>query len=370
MRFIAPFASLRALLIAAILTANAASGAHAASDTRPQIAITAIVRHATIDVMIQGIEDALSAAGLVPGDDVAISFDSARANLERADDIARSLQQRDVSLIVALSEPSARIVAAKHYRTPIVIAGLTVAKADAIVAERRTRLLTGIGNGDADDALIDLVAVIRPAAKRVLTPLFVPEDEAAATLRPLVAAARTKPFAIEPYPVADGAAGDALLPAATNTASDIIFLSRALVGDHADAVIHEATRRGLPIVADSRDLVVRGATATIILDNYAVGRQVGDLAAAILRDPSLARQPIRRAEARYLIVNGEAATDPRLGLAVNLTDIANEVIEWAEPGGPRPVFKPLAPPSATSESQLNQAPTRSSSGNSAGSANR
>ena len=141
-----------------------------------RIAVTAIVDHTTVDAMRQGIDDGLSAAGLLPGENVTITFESANASLKRADEIARDLLRRNVNLVIALSEPSARAIARLPFRVPVVIAGLPVAKADAIAAGRKAHLLTGVASGDVHSAHIDLIAAIRPNTKRVLVP-YQPVDE-------------------------------------------------------------------------------------------------------------------------------------------------------------------------------------------------
>ncbi len=162
-------------------------------------------------------------------------------------------------------------------------------------------------------------------------------------VRTLIAAARTRSFSIEAIRIQAAPDADAVLPGDIDYAGTVLYLAQSSVGDAADMLIREAEHRGMLVVADTRDLVVRGAAATIIHDSYAIGRQAGEIAAAILRDPSLARQPIRRAEARHLIVNAEVANDARLRFPISLTDAANEVIEWARPDGPYPVVKPEAP---------------------------
>jgi putative ABC transport system substrate-binding protein len=234
---------------------------------------------------------------------------------------------------------------------PVVIAGLPIAAADAIAARRKARLLTGIASGDVHAGHVELIASIRPNAARVVVPHVRSDAAHQAMMRALVAAARTRPFTIEPYRIDEAGGGAAALPATLDPATSVVYLAAASAGDAADAVIEEAGRRGLPVVADRRDLVVRGATATLVHDSYSIGRQTGELAAAILHDASQARQPIHRAEARFLIVNGEAAADPRLKLAVDLAEVANEIIEWAQPDGPNPVVKPAPPPEGEVSSQ-------------------
>lgn len=350
----------RALLLLAVAAVAAAlpGGAPAARDGRPHIAIVALVDHPAIDAMRRGISDSLRETPLPPDNRLRLSYETADADPERVEAIARSLVDSDVDLVIALTEPMARAVAAQPLRIPVVVSGIPLAAADAIAVDRQARLLTGIAIGDVHRVHMDLVSEVQPGARTVLFPYRNDNSAPPAMIRALTAAARTHPFTVVPYAVPAGADPAAVLPRSLDRSTTVVYLAATAVGAHADALVGEANRRGLPVIADSRGLVVRGATATIVHDDYAIGRQTGSIAAAILRDPTRARQPIRRAEARFLVVNGEAMNDRRLNLPARLADRADEVIAWAQAGGPNPVTKP-APPAAVRE-PAETAPARGS----------
>lgn len=336
-----------------LLGTSTAGAASPETDRQPQITIVAIVDHPTIDAMRRGISDSLRAGNLTPGAQVRIRFENAQADLARVEAIARSLGDSEVDLVIALSEPVAQVIAAQPLRIPVIVSGIALDAADKIATNRRARLLTGVAIGGVRRVHLDLIATIRPDATTVLVPYLREDAEQAAMVRTLMAAARTKSLSIKAWQVPAGAKASATLPHTTlpqitlppalDTARTVLYLAAGATRDSADALIAEAGRLGMPIIADSRDLVVRGATATIVHDYYAIGRQTGRIVAAILRDTSLARRPITRANAHFIVANGEAANDPRLNLAVSIVDLADEVIEWVQPEGPNPVAKPAPP---------------------------
>ena len=337
--------ALSLLTVVAIADVAIPPPAMAAHDGMPHVAVVSIVDHPTVDAMRRGISDSLRDAGMAPGDRIHLDYETAGADLERATAIALALLDGDVDLVIALTEPMARAVADQPLRVPIIVSGIPLAAADAIAANRQARLLTGIAIGDAHQVQMNLITEIRPAARTVLFPYGGEGNAPPAMLRSLTAAARTYPFAVIPYAIADGADTNALLPSSLNPATTVIYLAAKAAGEHADALILEAGRLAIPVVADRRELVVRGATATVIHDYYAIGRQTGRAAAAILRDPTRARQPVQLAEARFVVVSGEALHDRRLKLPAGLATQAREVISWAQNDGPSPVAKPAPPAS-------------------------
>ncbi|MEK9662727.1 MAG: ABC transporter substrate binding protein [Alphaproteobacteria bacterium] len=316
-----------------------------ATAQRPRIAVLAIVDHPDIDAMRRGIGDSLRARGLSPGRAVTLDYRTANADPARVEALADALAENTADLVIALSEPMARAVAGRPLRIPIIVSGLPIDRADAIAAGREAKLLTGVAFGAVAAAQFELIETMRPDVRRVLVPWRNAAGSEAASLRALTAGARTRSFAVAPWPLPAIGSAPTTLPAGADPATSLVYLASGMIDGEAAALIAAAARHAMPVVADSRDLVIRGATAAIVHDFYAIGRQTGNLAAAILHDPTRARQPIRQADARHLVVNGETATDPRLRLAVPLDALAHEVIAWAEPKGPNPRTKPTPPES-------------------------
>lgn len=332
-------------VVAALMLAAITAGAPVRAET-PRVAVVAIVDHPDIDAMRRGIGDSLRAAAQSSGADFRLDYATAGADPARVDAIADAIAGGGADLAIALSEPMARALAGRPLRIPVIVCGLPLDQADAIAASRQAKLLTGVAFGTNIDAQFELIATMRPATRTVLVPWIAEASGEPPVLRTLAAMARTRAFSVVLWRLPAGDDPVATLPPGTDPATSIVYLSAQLAGRRADALIAVAGRNAMPIVADSRALVVRGATAAIIHDFYAIGRQAGNLAAAILRDPTRALRPVRRAEAHYLVVNGEAAADPRLDLAVPLESLANEVIAWAEPAGPNPQAKPRPPVAA------------------------
>jgi putative tryptophan/tyrosine transport system substrate-binding protein len=304
------------------------------------IAIVAIVDHPMIDALRGGIADSLRSAGLAPGERVRISFESARADPRRAQSIARSLRDGDADLVIALSEPMARLVADMPLAIPVLAAGIPLALADKLSAERRDNILTGVATDDNPDVQLALIAALRPDVRTVLLPYAAQNAPPGALLDSVTAAARNYAFVVFPWPIA----GDnATIPRLAPPARTAIFLAADAIDSQAGAVLREADRVGIPVIADRRELVVDGATAATIHDFHDIGRQTGRIAATILRNPAPAQLPFRHAEARFLVVNNDALTDRRLNLALDLAGIADETIDWAHPNGPAPVSKPTPP---------------------------
>ena len=108
LRFLALFIAIAVFALPAVPTVS-----HAADDKRklPFVAVTAIIRDAAIDALYTGMTDALRKAGFRNGESVRLRFESAQADTVRATELIRSFGRDRADIIVAFTEPSARIAA-------------------------------------------------------------------------------------------------------------------------------------------------------------------------------------------------------------------------------------------------------------------
>ena len=334
-------------LVATLLAVSATmAGAQTAGekDALPFVAVTAIVLDASIDALYTGMTDALREAGFRDGDTVRLRFESARADAVRAAELVRTFERQGATVIVALSEPSARIAAAERLRVPLVIAGIEQATANEIRRKRKARLVTGIVNADRFDSPLALIREFAPNVRTVAIPVGVDDPAGEDAIRSATAFARGIDLTIEQLPVSieNGSIGARI--DSFSAGRTAIFLDRRIFPDApVEQIIAAAEAANLLVFASDEDTVVRGALAAIVTDSYGTGLQIGRLVARILRDPSAARTMLQPAEPTYVVINQDTAS--RAGLEIPETILARRgrIIGWADIEGPRPRGKPAAP---------------------------
>ncbi len=327
-------------LPAAIAVSHAADD----SDAVPFVAVTAIVRDASIDALYTGMTDAMRDAGYRDGDSIRLRFESAQADTVRAAQLIRSFSRERADVIVAFTDPSVRIAANERLRVPLVIAGIGPETADELRRERNARLLTGIVDGVRYDTQLALIQEIAPSVRSVAIPVSVDKPSDKKAIRLMTAFARSINLTIEQLPVSVdkgviAATIEAYLPDET-----VIFLDRRIFPDApVERIIAAAEATNLLVFASDEDTVVRGALAAIVTDAYGTGRQIGRLVARILKKPSAARTPLQPAEPSYIVINQDTAA--RIGIEIPDTVLARRgrVIGWADINGPRPRGKPAVP---------------------------
>lgn len=97
------------------------------SGSQLKIGICKIVEHPALDAAQQGTIDALTAAGIIEGEDVVYLISSAQGDPNNAIPISQNYKSQDVDLVVAISTPMA-LAAAEVFKdsdTPIIFSAVT-----------------------------------------------------------------------------------------------------------------------------------------------------------------------------------------------------------------------------------------------------
>ena len=333
------------LALVPFLLFPAGRAAMAQEQAPPLIGITAITITAEIQAVIDGMRDRLAERGYRPRENIAFDIRDSAADPAAASNLIRDFVNRNVRVIVAITNPSIRIALAQDNRIPIVGTGLTMDQAWQITRDHRRRPITGIAESDTRADQFALIRVLAPEVITVAVPVDPINGPTAAQLQELVAIARAQDLTVTPLPVsvAENAVDENIRNLDPDTTA--LFLDVTVLPDApVEALAAAAAGQRLRLFSNSEDSVIRGALATMVIEPYGIGQQLGDMVADILENPTAARRPFERARASHLVFNEEGRTVLDVSaIETEIADRQQSVIDWAETRNPRPKLKPAAP---------------------------
>lgn len=306
-------AALTPVLLAALLFVPVPA-ATAAETTA--VAVTQIVEHPALDACRQGVKDELAEAGLVEGEALAWSYQTAQGNPTTAVQIARKIVGDAPDVVVAISTPSAQSVAAATSDIPVVFSAVTDPLAAKLVADldRPGGNVTGVSDLLPIAAHLKLMTDLVPEAHRIGVLYNPGEVNSVALVHQLKEAAAD----------ADLTVFEAVAP----RSADVLAAGRSLVGkvdviyvptdntvvSALEAVVKVGIDAGLPVFAADTDSVQRGAVAALGFNYYDVGRQTGQMVLEILDGADPATMPVRFVEKMQLHLNLKSAE--QMGVAI------------------------------------------------------
>jgi len=319
----------RALMLSAIMAGVLLGGAavHAAPPPK-SVAVTAIVEHPSLDMVRDGVRDALKAAGYEAGKNLTWQYQSAQGNTATAAQIARKFAGDAPDVIVAIATPSAQAVVAAVKTVPVVYSAVTDPVAAQLVPGMQASgtNVTGVSDALPVEQQIELIRKVVPDARRVGMVYNPGEANSVAVVKQmqelLPKFGMSLVEAAAPRTVDVGSAARSLIGKVdviyTSTDNNVISAYESLVKVGNDARI--------PLIASDTESVQRGAVAAAGINYRDVGLQTGRLVVRILQGEKPGAIPSETGGKPQLFLNAGAAQRQGVTLSDSLLKSAAKVI--------------------------------------------
>ncbi|CAM3357256.1 ABC transporter substrate-binding protein [Hydrogenibacillus schlegelii] len=280
------------------------------------IGITQIVEHPSLDAIREGILEGLAEAGYVEGKTLQVDYENAQGDRSIATAIAEKFAASPLDLVIAITTTSAQAVKEAVTDKPIVFAAVTDPVAAGLVEalDRPGERITGSSDQTPVDLELDLIRKVLPDARTIGIVYHSGEVNAEAQLRATEAAARDRGLAIEKRGVTAAAEVPQAVASIARRVDAFLILNDNLVVSAADAYLDAAGEARKPVFASDPDTVAKGAVATYGIDQRALGRRTGEIAARILDGTPPSAIPVLVVRDTELVVNRRALE--RLGIVL------------------------------------------------------
>src|SRR6202162_1258636 len=292
------------------------------------VEVTAIVEHAALDAVRDGVKDQLEADGFEEGKNLKFAYQSAQGNTGTAAQIAHKSVGDRPDVAVAIATPSAQALIAATRDIPIVFSAVTDPVAAKLVKswDASGTNVTGVSDMSPLQVQIDLILKVVPKAKRVGV-IYNPGEANSVSIvnefkKLLAAKGMTLVEAVAARTVDVGSAAQSLAGKA-----DVIYApTDNNVMSAFEGIVKVAEQTKLPIVAADTSAVRRGAAAAIGLNYYDLGRQTGKIVVRILKGEAPGTIAVQTSTTFELFVNPEAARKQGLTLSADLIKSAKTVV--------------------------------------------
>ena len=296
------------------------------------IGISQFAEHGSLDNCREGFLEGLEEAGFVEGENLTVEFDNAQADTGTASQIADSYVSDKVDLICAIATPSAMSAYNSALKTDIPV--VYTAVSDPVSAGLANEDGTSVGNatGTSDKLPVEeqlkMIREILPDATRIGIIYTTSEANSVST--------------IEEYKAIAGDYGFEIVETGINTIADVDLAAADIVGkvdcisnltdntvvSALQTVLAYANEANIPVFGSEIEQVRNGCLASMGIDYIALGRQTGDMAAAILKGKTTAADlNYEICEGASLYVNKEVADNLGINFDEDYLAGAEEVFE-------------------------------------------
>jgi putative tryptophan/tyrosine transport system substrate-binding protein len=282
--------------------------------------------------LLAGFRQALTEAGFVEGQNVAIEYRWAEGQYDRLPALAAELVRRQVAVLVAGDGPSALAAKAATTTIPIVFnTGIEPVQAGLVTSLNRPGgNLTGINMiaGPLPAKQLGLLHDLVPAAGTIavlINPNNANAERDAATVQDAARAIGVQIVVTRAVVETDFENVFAIL--ARERAGALLVNSDVFLTGRRDQIVALAARHALPLMSAWREFVVAGGLISYGPSISAAYRQIGLYTGKILKGAKPADLPVVQPTAFELVINLKTAKMLGLNVPLHLQQLADEVIE-------------------------------------------
>lgn len=280
----------------------------------PRVAVFQFSSQPMLDEGLRGMLDALRDHGYVPGRSIRLDRFNAENDLPTANSIARELTGGRFDYVFTVSTNCLQAVAkanqegrVKHVFGVVadpVGAGVGISASNPMVHPRR---MVGVGTLAPIGELLATARRMNPQLKRVGLP-WNPSQSNSETYTKMARSAapglglQLLEGAVDATPTA----GEVVASLVARGAEVILTTGDLTVALAIDAVIAEARRGGVPVLATQPSMARRGVLLAIGGDYYLIGRDTGEVAARVLSGEDMSQMPILYRLPKLVTINRAA----------------------------------------------------------------
>ncbi len=294
-----------------------------------QIGVIQIVEHPALDAAREGFIETLKANGYEEGKNLVIDYKNAQGDQPTLQSIAQKFASDKPKLVLAIATPSAQAMAAASSDIPILITAVTDPVAARLVEsnEKPGKNVTGTNDMNPIKEQFDLLKQLVPNAKKVGVIYNAGEVNSQVQVDIVKQVAKDLGITIIEATVASSAD---VLQAAQSLAGkvDAIYVpTDNMVVSAAQAVVQEANKNKLPIIAGESSVIEAGGLATIGINYKKLGAQTGEMALRVLNGDNPADIAIESQKEFDIIVNQKTADLLGITIPKEILDKAANVIK-------------------------------------------
>ncbi|MFL2099874.1 tryptophan ABC transporter substrate-binding protein [Desemzia sp. FAM 23989] len=278
----------------------------------PVVGVLQLTSHPALDLIYEGIVDALNEAGYVDGETMILDFQNAQGDQSNLNSMSTRFVSRDADVMVGIATPSAQSLANASSQIPIVLGAVTDPEASNLVAsnEEPGGNITGVSDETPIQEQFELIQEILPEAKSIGILYSSSEDNS--IVQGEKAAEIAKEMGFETITMTVSSTNDvSQIGSALASQVDAIWVpTDNTVASAMNTLVEAADAEGIPIIPAVDTMVEQGGLATVGLNQYELGKLTGEMTAAILDgkiDP--ATTPIQYLEQGDIFVNPEKAEE-------------------------------------------------------------
>ncbi|MBM6613797.1 ABC transporter substrate-binding protein [Desemzia sp. RIT804] len=322
------FIAILTIILAYAFFSDADTTTQPSENDLPVVGVLQLTSHPALDLIYEGIVDALNEAGYIDGETMILDFQNAQGDQSNLNSMSTRFVSRDADVMVGIATPAAQSLANASSQIPIILGAVTDPETSNLVAsnEEPGGNITGVSDETPIQEQFALIQEILPTANNIGILYSSSEDNS--IVQGEKAAEIAKEMGFETTTMTVSSTNDvAQIGSALASQVDAIWIpTDNTIASAMNTLVEATDAAGIPIFPAVDTMVEQGGLATVGLNQYELGKLTGEMTAAVLDgkiDP--ATTPIQYLEQGEIFVNPEKAQELGITLPQQIMEQATIV---------------------------------------------
>ena len=287
------------------------------SNNLPIVGVLQLTSHPALDIIYEGIVDALKEEGFVDGKTMQLDFQNAQGDQSNLNSMSTRFVSHNAALMIGIATPSAQALANSSKDIPIILGAVTDPKGAGLVKDNKNPggNITGVSDLTPIKEQFELIKDILPEAKKIGILYSSSEDNSIVQANQATEIAESMGFEITVSTVSSTNDVSQVSSSLVNQVDAVWVPTDNTIASAMSTLVSAADNKNIPIFPAVDTMVNDGGLATVGLNQYELGKLTGKMAATVLKgDNKPATMPIQYLKEGDIIINREKAT--QLGITI------------------------------------------------------
>ncbi|MEG0288041.1 MAG: tryptophan ABC transporter substrate-binding protein [Carnobacterium sp.] len=322
------FISVLALILTFAFFTNQTKTNTATKKDLPIVGVLQLTSHPALDLIYEGIIDALNEEGFIDGETMTLDFQNAQGDQSNLNSMSARFVSRNTAVMVGIATPAAQALANSSQEIPIILGAVSNPEEAGLVAnnEKPGGNITGVSDLTPIKEQFELIKELLPEAKKIGILYSSSEDNSIVQAKQAAEIATAMGYETTTLTVSSTNDVSQVSSSLASQVDAIWVPTDNTVASAMNTLIAATDANHIPVFPAVDTMVEEGGLATIGLNQYELGKLTGQMTAAVLKcesDP--ATTPVQYLEQGEIILNEEKAKELGISIPQTLLDqMANQ----------------------------------------------
>lgn len=269
----------------------------------PEIGLTQIVEHPSLEAIRKGILSALQDNGYKDGETINVHYVNSQGSIDQANTIANEFASKKYDAVVGITTPSAQALFNKVKETPIIYSAVTDPKAAGLEGDN----ISGVSDMTPIDQQLALLKELFPKANTIGMLYNTGELNSEIQVNMAKELGTEMGLNFEVSAITNSNEVSLALDTILNKV-DVLYVQKDnTLASAFPILVDKANKKNIPIIGAVKDYVDQGALATVGPSEFQIGYQTGEMLVKVLKGENIKNLPSETVTASNKDFNNDVA---------------------------------------------------------------